>query len=80
MQCFGRVLVRREIGSDRRRHPLRLRIDEQRSGGDIDRRADIYACGVVMYELLTGERPAGTEVPSDLNNKVPKWLDDDQKP
>jgi serine/threonine-protein kinase len=49
---------------------------EQRSGGDIDKRADIYACGVVMYELLTGERPAGTEVPSDLNNKVPKWLDD----
>jgi hypothetical protein len=31
---------------------------------------------VVLYELLTGERPAGTDVPSDLNKDVPKFLDD----
>ncbi len=49
---------------------------EQRSGGDIDGRADLYACGVILYELLTGERPAGTDVPSDLNNDVPKFLDE----
>jgi serine/threonine protein kinase len=49
---------------------------EQRSGATIDRRADLYACGVVLYELLTGERPAGTDLPSDVNPKVPKWLDD----
>src|SRR6476661_1891277 len=49
---------------------------EQRSGSNIDRRADLYACGVVLYELLTGERPAGTDLPSDLNLNIPKALDD----
>jgi serine/threonine protein kinase len=48
---------------------------EQRNGQP-EARSDLYACGVLLYEMLTGERPAGTDVPSDLNRAVPKNLDD----
>ncbi len=30
---------------------------EQFTGGSIDARADIYACGVLLYELTTGRKP-----------------------
>jgi serine/threonine protein kinase len=49
---------------------------EQRGAGDPQPRSDLYACGVMLYEMLTGERPAGTDVPSDLNRAVPKYLDE----
>ncbi|MDX8346888.1 serine/threonine-protein kinase [Cognatiyoonia sp. IB215446] len=64
---------------------------EQFSGGDVDARADIYAMGVLLYELITGQKPfkgGGIEAliiafqsgdvtpPSALVPGIPQALDD----
>ena len=49
---------------------------EQKEGKVVDARSDLYACGVILFEMLTGERPQGGDLPSSVRTSVPKQLDD----
>ena len=49
---------------------------EQKEGKKADGRSDLYSCGIVLFEMLTGERPQGGDLPSSLRPSIPRHLDE----
>jgi len=50
--------------------PHYMPVEQFDSSRDVDRRADIYALGVICYELLAGRRPFAGASPVQILNKI----------
>jgi eukaryotic-like serine/threonine-protein kinase len=43
---------------------------EQVRGGEVDARADVWACGAVLHEMLTGQKPFSGETPEAVLYRI----------
>ncbi|MHC4598789.1 MAG: bifunctional serine/threonine-protein kinase/formylglycine-generating enzyme family protein, partial [Planctomycetota bacterium] len=72
-----KILLSGDLEEDREAFggTLEYMAPEVRAGDPPDPRVDLYAFGVILFEMLTGERPQPGDVPGDLNPASPKRLD-----